>query len=319
MAKSRGGFQAALPIGWVALSTVGILYARAKGIPGWAALPVIAAFLIEYPFYLATGFTEVRERFSGARLPAFLLAATLLPYLVCCLGPVTFRWSSLVELAALALALGLWYLVLPATPLTDIGFLALVVWVSLGRYFEPIYRTPFRLYAAELGRISLFVAAALCLMLERRIPETGYGFMPRRHEWRIGALNYVYFLLTGLPIALAIKAIHFTRPAPGWLIAATFFGLLWGLALAEEFLFRGVLQQWIEEWTWNRTAALLMTAALFGAAHLWFRGAFPSWRIAILAGINGWFCGRARNQAGSIRAGVVTHTLVVTTWRAFFA
>jgi hypothetical protein len=30
-------------------------------------------------------------------------------------------------------------------------------------------------------------------------------------------------------------------------------------------------------------------------------------------------CGRARNQAGSIRASVVTHALVVATWRAFFA
>jgi len=37
-----------------------------------------------------------------------------------------------------------------------------------------------------------------------------------------------------------------------------------------------------------------------------------------LAATLGWFCGRARNQAGSIRAAMVTHTLVVTTWRAFF-
>jgi hypothetical protein len=32
----------------------------------------------------------------------------------------------------------------------------------------------------------------------------------------------------------------------------------------------------------------------------------------------GWLCGRARNQASSIRASVVTHALVVSTWRAFF-
>jgi hypothetical protein len=39
----------------------------------------------------------------------------------------------------------------------------------------------------------------------------------------------------------------------------------------------------------------------------------------IVAGTLGWFCGRARNQAGSIRASMVTHTLAITTWRAFFA
>jgi hypothetical protein len=311
------GFRAALLIGWVVLGAAGVLYALAKGIPGWAAWPVLAAFLIEYPFYLVVGFPEIRERIS-ARLPVFLLSAMLVPYLICCLGPVAFEWSGLARLAALAMALSLWYAVLPASRLADIGFLALVVWVSLGRYFEPIYQVPFRLYPAELGRVSLFVVAALALMLVRRIPETGFGFVPSRGEWRIGALNYAWFVLIGLPVGLAVKAIHYARPAPLWLVVATFVGYLWGLALAEEFLFRGVLQQWLEDWTLNRTAALFLTAAIFGAAHLWFARVFPNWRIVLLAGINGWFCGRARNQAGSIRAGVVTHTLVVTTWQAFF-
>jgi uncharacterized protein len=51
--------------------------------------------------------------------------------------------------------------------------------------------------------------------------------------------------------------------------------------------------------------------------HLWFR-TFPNWRWAVLAGVLGWFCGRARNQAHSIRAGMVTHALAVATWRGFF-
>jgi hypothetical protein len=38
-----------------------------------------------------------------------------------------------------------------------------------------------------------------------------------------------------------------------------------------------------------------------------------------VAAVLGWFCGRARNQAGSIRASMVTHALVATAWRAFFA
>jgi len=48
--------------------------------------------------------------------------------------------------------------------------------------------------------------------------------------------------------------------------------------------------------------------------HYWFRG----WPWVPVGAILGYLCGRARNQAGGIRAGVVTHTLVVTTWRAFF-
>jgi membrane protease YdiL (CAAX protease family) len=319
MAKSPRGFRAALLIGWVALSAAGLLYARAKNIPGWAALPVVAAFLFEYPFYLLTGFPQIRERLSGPKLPAILVALNLVPYLLCCLGAVTFHWTDLARLAALAIVLGCWYRVFPAKPLADAGFLAVVVAASLGRYFDPIYATPVRLYAAELGRVGLFITAALALMLQRRILETGYGFIPSGKDWRIGVVHYLYFMAIGLPIALAVKAVHFGKPAPVWLAAATFIGFLWGLALAEEFLFRGVLQQWLEDWTTSRTAALLLASLLFGAAHLLYRGAFPNWGMALLGGLNGWFCGRARNQAGSIRAGVVTHTLVVTTWRAFLA
>lgn len=319
MAKTPGGFRAALPIGWVLLGAAGMGYARAKAIPVSAALPVLAATIFLYPFYLVTGFPTLRERLSGVRLPVILLTVTVAPYLICCLGPVTFQWTGLVQLAAVALGLGLWFLVLPPSPLVDAGFLALVVWISLGRYFEPIYRTPIRLYAAELGRISLFLCAALCLMLLRRVPETGFGFIPSRTEWRIGLLHYVYFLPVGIPVALALKAVHVTHLAPLWVIAGTFISYLWCLALAEEFLFRGVLQQWIEEWTWSQAAALILTSLIFGSAHLWFAGAFPNWRMALAASILGWFCGRARNQAGSIRASIVTHTLVVTTWRAFLA
>ena len=29
-------------------------------------------------------------------------------------------------------------------------------------------------------------------MLERRIRETGFGFLPTRNDWRIGARNYLY-------------------------------------------------------------------------------------------------------------------------------
>jgi hypothetical protein len=62
----------------------------------------------------------------------------------------------------------------------------------------------------------------------------------------------------------------------------------------------------------------MITSLLFGAVHLGFRG-FPNWRWAMVVSVLGWFCGRARNQAGSIRASMVTHALVATTWRAFFA
>ena len=75
----------------------------------------------------------------------------------------------------------------------------------------------------------------------------------------------------GLPLALGIHAVRFAKPAPLWLIAGTFLGVLWVLALAEEFLFRGVLQPMIETAISNRAAALALTSAIFGLAHLYLR------------------------------------------------
>jgi membrane protease YdiL (CAAX protease family) len=77
------------------------------------------------------------------------------------------------------------------------------------------------------------------------------------------------------------------------------------------------LQQWIGKWIGSEIAGLLLASLLFGAVHLWFRG-FPNWRLAIMAAFAGVFYGMAFRQTKSIRASMVTHALVVTTWRVFF-
>jgi len=318
MNNSPGGFRAALGIGWAALGAAGVLYVRAKGIPVPAALPVIAAFLIAYPFYLVTGFPAMRQRLAGPRLKWFLLASAVLPYLACCCGAIEFHWYDAVRLAALALTLSLWYVVLPANALTDLAFIAIFPAVLLGGYFDSIYPPYLGQKLNVLGHVTFLPVFVLVLMLERRVRETGYGFAPTRREWRIGVLHYLYFLPIGGAVAFLLRVVKPHEPPALWKIAAEFLGFLWVLSLSEEFLVRGVLQQWIEDWTGNRSAALAIASAIFGLAHLGFPGfPFPNWRWALVAGILGWFCGRARNQAGSIRASAVTHALVVATWRAF--
>jgi membrane protease YdiL (CAAX protease family) len=97
---------------------------------------------------------------------------------------------------------------------------------------------------------------------------------------------------------------------------ATFAGVLWVLAVAEEFFFRGLLQQMLTSVLGSRTAGLVLASLIFGAVHLPYR-AFPNWHFAVLAACAGLFYGRAYQQAGSIRAAMVTHALVVTVWKTF--
>src|ERR1039457_4994678 len=91
MNQSLGGFRAALLAGWIALSAAGLLYARSKGIPAWVAIPVLAAFLIEYPFYLVPAFAEVRRRFER-NLTWFLVVSFVAPYVVYASRTGQFRW-----------------------------------------------------------------------------------------------------------------------------------------------------------------------------------------------------------------------------------
>ena len=317
MAKSLGGFRAALAAGWIALGTAGLLWARAKGIPISAALPVIAAFLLEFPFYLAVGFPAVRERLAGTRLAAILVASAVLPYLACSLGAIPFQWTALARLAALALVLALWYVVLPVNFATDAAFLLMLAFVMIGKYFESIYPDFYRQKISILGILALFHISALVLMLERRIQETGFGFWPGRRDWMQGLLHYAGFLAVGAPLAFALQAVHF-RVAAWWVMPVTLLAFLWVAALWEEFVFRGVLQQWMELWTSSRLAGLILTSAVFGLVHLWYRG-FPNWKWALITFLLGLACGYARNRTGAIRAGVVTHALVVATFRAFFS
>jgi len=318
MIQMSGGFRATVLAGWVLLCGVGLWFARLKGIPSWAAWPALAAFLIEYPFYLVPAFRSVREQFAGRRLLPFLVASVVLPYLAACMGATTFAWLGLAKLAALALTMGLWFRVLPAGPLADVGFLLLVGAAKIGRFANPIYPTRYKsLEIGVLGDIAIFQLAVLVLMLARKVPETGYGFLPTRKDWRIGLLHFLYFLPIGFGVGLGIRAVRWSPTHEPWKVAGSFLGLLFVLSLLEEFLFRGVLQQWMTDWTRSRQWALALTSLVFGASHLWFRQ-FPNWKWLIVAGVMGWFCGRARNQAGSIRAGMVTHTLVITAWRSFF-
>src|ERR1022692_3060689 len=178
MTQSLGGFRAALLAGWTALSAAGLLYARLKGIPAWVAVPVLAAFLVEYPFYLVPAFAEVRQRFER-NLPWFLVVSFVAPYVVYASRTGQFRWWAVAQLAALATALSLWYRILPAAPLADGAFLVLVAAVVLRGYFDPIYTSPFAgLHVEILGHVALTRLCAMVMLVERRVPGVGYGFMP---------------------------------------------------------------------------------------------------------------------------------------------
>ncbi len=128
----------------------------------------------------------------------------------------------------------------------------------------------------------------------------------------------------GFALAYLLEFAHFHLPELEWwklvlLASGTFLAFLWVVALSEEFFFRAFLQRLLVRSLRSDIGGLIVASVLFGLAHLPFRHQFPNWRFAIVAGVGGVFYGLSFLKAQSVRASMVTHALVVTTWRMFFA
>jgi membrane protease YdiL (CAAX protease family) len=290
---------------------------------------VLPAFLLEAVFYLMPGFGEVRKAFDqlgGRPLRAVLLTASaVIPYLVEAPRTGTFRLTSFVALLAVVLAAAFWYAWIRPGIAADLVFLALIAAVYLSKLFEQIYGQPApHVQLAILGRLMWIRLGITAVFSLRSIPEPRFGFVPTLSEWRIGILYYLFFLPVGGAVAYFVHFAKFHAPALEWwklalLAPGTFLVFLWVVALFEEFFFRAFLQRLLAGVLGSEMAGLAVASVLFGLAHLNFRHSFPNWRFAIVGGVSGIFYGLAFLKARSVRAAMVTHALVVTTWRLFFA
>jgi membrane protease YdiL (CAAX protease family) len=311
---------------WLLGGIAGIIYSSQQNIPAWVSIAAIPAILVEIALYVAPGFVAIRQRFTvlgNAVLQGLILwTLAVIPYLIYASGTRSFSWKSFGLLLLISGCISLWYVVLPRSASADLGLLGVIAAVLLSDAFKVIYpQLAAKASVTILGQLMLIRTTAFSVLCIRKLENVGYGFLPTREDWIAGLRNFVYFMPAGFALALFIQ---FTEPKPGpviWIKVVpiaifTFLGMLWVVALSEEFFFRGILQPMLSRWLSSRWMGLILTSVLFGMVHLPFRS-FPNWRFALVAGLAGFFYGRAFQETGSIRSGMVTHALVATTWRVF--
>jgi membrane protease YdiL (CAAX protease family) len=316
-----------LPLVWFGSAIAAYIYSQQFHIPLGLMLAALPACLLEITFYYALGVERWRarlEKFPPAAVALVLTAAAVAPYCAAAEAFGFFRWKSLAALALLAAVASFWYVLLPHEGAVDVLFVLFMAAVFLANIERSQYVNPYpKLQLDVLGRVMWIRTGAFAMLSIRRMKGIGFGFWPRGAEWMIGVSYFAIFLPFA---ALAGWAVGFAAPhAPhaGWirdsvLALGTFFGVLWVLALGEEFFFRGLLQQWLGTWLKSEWMGLALASVLFGLAHLWLH-AFPNWQMVAMAAVAGVFYGLAFRRAHSIRASMVTHALTVTAWKVFFS
>ena len=152
-----------------------------------------------------------------------------------------------------------------------------------------------------------------------RTPGIGYRFEWDRTFVRTGVRNFFAFAVIAIPLGFAIHFIHYSFALKKlYSSVPVFAGIFLFTALPEEFLFRGLIQNWLERVTHARVSSLLVASVIFGASHLNNGPPVPNYRYFFMAAIAGLFYGQAWRKTGSLMASSLTHALVDTVWSVVF-
>lgn len=293
------------------LAAGGGVYLSMQNIAFGEAALALTALILEAAMFLSMGNDASRRWWR----PWLMAASVGVPALLVGANPLVLAVSGV---------MAYWYIALPRSGWTDAIYALLYGAITLGKLSEHLYPAPLaKLPLAILGELAWARILIWAVLEVRGQKGVGFGFIPSRREAGIGLKWYLVFLPVGAALGWAIG---FTGLRQGpWVIekmllnaVATFFGIFLFVALRENFLFRGMLLPWFTEWTGSLQRAQVVVALLCGAAHLPFRE-FPNWRFALVAALAHYVYGRAFLEAGSIRAAMVCHALVVVTWRVLLS
>lgn len=285
--------------------------------PGVATvfLPAFALGLLFVP-YVLFGLTKVRTPQSLAWAPALLV-----PYLLYALGTRTFDGLALARLAG--------YVAIP-TLLVSLsrerkgpGLFDLLAILAIWLPFDLSLLTGIWSWPEPDGgpffQTVLAVDLAFFLFVARRgLEGIGYRFVLRRRHAVVVLVNVAAFSVIAIPLGLAIGFLRYEpRPFDALELLSSFLATLVFIGIPEELLFRGLIQNVLEQWWGKGWLSLAVAALVFGAAHL-NNGGFPNLRYALLATLAGVFYGRAFRQGGSLVPAALVHALVDTMWVALF-
>ena len=262
---------------------------------------------------------RIASNVKGAWL---FLSLVLLLYLAYALGTDSFRSLPFLKLAV--------YVLLPACLLLAIRqpeqrlvwqdvLAILALWLPLDfRWMRDVWGWPNYSLAYSMNSLLASGLAVFLFVCVRRLEGVGYRCHFEKQDGWIGLRNFLLLAPVAIPIGLLTGFITISgRQFSGWQVLLSAVGIFFLIAIPEELLFRGIIQNFLEKALRKPTLALIVTSLIFGAAHL-NNGPRPDWRYFLLASLAGLFYGNAYQRTRGLLAPAFVHTLVDTVWRAFF-
>ncbi|MCX7799083.1 MAG: CPBP family intramembrane metalloprotease [Fimbriimonadales bacterium] len=177
-------------------------------------------------------------------------------------------------------------------------------------------------------KLDTLLAAAVAfwsILVARRLEGFQFRLFFTRGDLHLGLKVFAAYALVALPLALATGfvrtgwafTLHETEfQQPAWLVYPLLpVGMYFGVALIEEALFRGLLQNLLARTLGSPWVALALASAAFGAVHHKFGQ--PGLYV-LFSSLAGAFYGYAYLRTGRIMPGAVAHALVNSVWLALF-
>jgi membrane protease YdiL (CAAX protease family) len=178
------------------------------------------------------------------------------------------------------------------------------------RWFEGAWPA----HLAIFSKMLLLDAGIYGFIAVRQLNGVGFDLRLRLRDAGIGLRELAWYTPIALALGLSLGFLHLHWAWPGLApLAGAWIFTFFFIAIPEELFFRGWLQNLLER-RMGRTAALLVTAVLFGLSHFNKRAALFNWRYVLLAAVAGFFYGRAWRQERRVGASAITHASVDAIW-----